>query len=148
TSSRWPRAPACASSRGSRTSPSTGSSTARPRCEPRSRPPSRSASRATSSGTPTSATPPTPWTPSPGTDSDSEYLAHLGGGDLVELGVGAGFGGAVGAEANQAAAVAEATGEHVLVAHLGHQLDPQRFPRQVLLGVPAADPAGHLAARL
>ena len=58
-----------------------------------------------------------------------EDVGQLGGGDLVELGVGAAVGRAVGAEAHEATAVAEATREDVLVADLGHQLGAQRLPR-------------------
>src|SRR3546814_12614397 len=69
----------------------------------------------------------------------SDWSSDVCSSDLV----GARRGLAVGAEAHQAPAMAEAAGEDVLVADLGHQLGPQRLPGEVLLGVPAAHPAGH-----
>ena len=41
--------------------------------------------------------------------------------------------------------MAEAIALHVVVLHLAHALDPQRLPRQILAGAPAALAAGHAA---
>src|SRR5262245_59229107 len=39
----------------------------------------------------------------------------------------------------------EAIALHVIVFHFAHALDPQRLPRQILAGAPAALAAGHAA---
>ena len=55
---------------------------------------------------------------------------------------------AVGAEAQQAGAVADAPAARVVVAHLGHQLGPQLHPLQVAVGVPSAGVAASAPAGL
>ena len=51
----------------------------------------------------------------------------------------------VGPPAQEDRRVAEAIALHVVVLHLADALDPQRLPRQVLAGAPAALRAGHAA---
>ncbi len=49
----------------------------------------------------------------------------------------------VGPPAQEHRRVPEAIALQVVVLHLAHALDPQRLPRQILAGAPAALPAGH-----
>ena len=53
----------------------------------------------------------------------------------------------VGTPAQEDRRVAEAIALHVVVLHLAHALDPQRLPRQILAGAPAALAARHARRR-
>src|SRR5438477_12870714 len=67
-----------------------------------------------------------------------EDPGQFGGGDLLELGVGARRRGAVLAEAEEVGGMAEPVALEVVVADLHHLFRADRFPAHVLPGVPAA----------
>src|SRR5262245_40189518 len=78
----------------------------------------------------------------------AEDLGELVGDGQLELVVGARGGRQVGPPALEAGGVPEPVALEVLVGDLGDELDPQRLPPHVLLGVPAAGGARHPPARL
>src|SRR5215470_82242 len=75
--------------------------------------------------------------------SPSEQRLELRGHHCLELGVSARVGRAIRPPAKEVGRVPEPRSLQVVVADLHRPLDPDRFPREVLLVVPAARRAGH-----
>src|SRR5256885_11404822 len=73
----------------------------------------------------------------------AELLLELVRGCDLELIVAAVLRLLVRAPAQEIGCVAEAVALHVVVLHFADALDPQRLPRQILAGAPAALAAGH-----
>src|SRR2546421_3651814 len=78
----------------------------------------------------------------------TEDLGELVGDGRLELIVGARARIPVGPPVLEPGGVAEAVALEVLVRDFGDELDPQRLPAHVLLGIPAAGRARHTASRL
>src|SRR5262249_22011075 len=77
-----------------------------------------------------------------------QHLGQVVAHGLLQLIVRAAAGVAVGPPALEVGGVPESRALHVLVRDLADQVRPDRHPRQVLLGVPAAEGAGHAAVHV